>query len=222
MISKKCAFFDVDETIINFNSLQHFLEYFLINYFGFEEAQRKLKYYKTKVARLGPISRNTLNQLYYENYGGVELGVVKEIGINWFNEVIKNQIFNHNVLKRLKHHISLDDKVVFVSGGFFATLDPLANYLGIKDVLCTTNLLDGSYLNGKIDMDNQIIGEGKAVGIKKYVANSKVNIDLAQCYAYGDHISDSNMLLSVGNPVVVGNNIELLKLAINNNWERIS
>lgn len=207
------AFFDVDDTLINFNSMLDFLQYFFMEYFGMKEATKRLNKYKNESNILCDAPREVLNQLYYSNYKGVEKAVVRKAGITWFNETIKDNetAFNQNVLEKLKLHQQNNHVPVLVSGGFFAILEPLAKWVNIDNILCVELLSRGGYLTGKINLNAQTIGSGKATAIHSFIAKLADDIDLNHCYAYGDHISDYDMLSIVGNPVVVGNDMELLR-----------
>ncbi len=110
--------------------------------------------------------------------------------------------------------------MVFVSGGFFATLEPLAKYLDVKFILCVEpNNRDGM-LTGDINLNTQTIGMGKARAIRQFMQKQYVQHTqlLQQSYAYGDHISDYDMLLVVGNPIVVGDDREMVAIANKNGW----
>ncbi len=206
------AFFDVDGTLINFNTMIDFLQYFLIGSFGVQESTRRWRKYQNEISQFQDAPREILNQMYYENYAGIRTSVIRKIGVAWFNDRIKGKAyaFNQNTLKELTLHQKNHHSVVFVSGGFFATLEPLAKWLNIKHILCVELLCGGGYLSGEINSATQAIGIGKKLVIESFIEN-RTGIDLSKCYAYGDHISDYDMLAMVGNPVVVGNDMELIR-----------
>lgn len=221
------AFFDVDGTVLQFNSLLHFLEYFLNNYFGQQEAEIRMSKYKNIVKDAGlDCSREKLNELYYQNFVGIKEEDLRKVSLRWFNTIIhNNDAFNRGIIKKLQYHQKNEHVVVLVSGGFFATLDALAQHLNISHVLCVSPVINEGVLTGAIDLHSQTIGNGKSQAIQRFlttnydVIQDQLGDVLSNCYAYGDHISDSNMLSVVGQGFVVGNNIEMITLAHQNNWK---
>lgn len=62
-----------------------------------------------------------------------------------------------------------------------------------------------------------IYGEDKALAIRQLA--SREGLDLAECYAYSDSASDLPMLRTVGHPVAVNPDRELLEVARHEGWE---
>ena len=219
-----CAFFDVDGTLINFNSMLSFLNYTFTAYYGNNEGIRRLKVYDRLVRSVDINNRQELNKLYYRNFQGIEKPFIKMISDEWFKETFYDKgVFNKKCLAKLKQHQNDKHCVVFVSGGFFGTLDPLARYLNVEHILCVHPIVDNGVLTGEIDHSMQTIGAGKAVAIRDFMKlySNGSKDTLISCYAYGDHISDVDMLSMVGNPVVVGYDQAILKHAKLNNWNRL-
>ena len=212
------AFFDVDGTIINMNSMLSFLEYLFERHYG-DKSSEMMCEYQSKIS--DDISREKLNELYYQNFTGIQKSTLVSYGLDWFHQIIGNEeLFHKKCLTRLKWHQQMNHQIILVSGGFFATLNPLAEYLNLRNILCVQPSIINGELNGEINMQTQTIGVGKKNAILSFLQLQNINIDqaLSRSYAYGDHISDSAMLAMVGNPVVVGNDIEMLNIAYNNKW----
>ena len=73
-------------------------------------------------------------------------------------------------------------------------------------ILCTRPLTaDGRYTG---EVETPVIGEGKRAAVRRAL-DERPDIDPADCYGYGDHVSDLPMLELVGHPVVVGGDSEL-------------
>ena len=105
---------------------------------------------------------------------------------------------------------------MLVSGGFAACLQPIANHLGVKHLLCTElQQIDGHY-TGKIESE-PTIGIGKVNRINKFI-KEQTSINLKNCFAYGDHYSDLPMLLAVGNPCVASGAKQLEHYAAYHGW----
>lgn len=222
MLSNKIyAFFDVDGTLINFNTMKNFLNYFFNVYFEPGEAYRKKAEYEDSLQSAFSLPREQLNLLYYKNFTGIKESILRSISFDWFNKITSIQdVFHQNILRELRSHQENNHTVVFVSGGFFATLSPIAQYLDVEHVLCVAPIVKDGILTGKINLNCQTIGEGKKTAIQKFIHERHPNsIEILQkCYAYGDHISDYHMLCMVGNPYIIGNDKDLNNIAIKNHW----
>lgn len=222
-MSQRFAFFDVDGTLLNINSMLHYINYFFIEYYGEKEGRLKSENYaKRRNNDYQECSREQLNQAYYENFAGVEVNKINAISKKWFSKIMRSSkpIFNKTVLNILKEHQEKEVTIVLVSGGFSETLSLLADYLNVKIVLCVNpEILDGK-MTGKIAVP-QTIGEGKAINIKKFLEQYEA-VDLLNSYAYGDHASDLSMLQLVGNPVIIGDDKCLVKYAKRHHWPIIS
>lgn len=217
----KLALFDLDETLLTFNSMHSFINFFFINYYGERLGLKKIKGFSSnKKMKQSKLSRELLNKLYYKNYEGIDKKTLEELSKQWFEINIKTNIqaFNPPILQRLKEHQQADFKIVLVSGGFFATVDNITNHLNIDVCLVVIPTIVNGILSGDIE-GIQTIGAGKAEAIlNRFQANT---VDWVSSYAYGDHISDLSMLNLVGNPVAVGRNPQLLEIAKEKKWQII-
>lgn len=211
----KAAFFDVDNTLINIKSMFNFYQYWA-------SAKGYQKKYNLYIANFekevkANVARTILNKNYYKEFENESLDELYSQGKDWFEYIFTNkQLFIQETLKCLNQHKINGYKIIFVSGSMLPLLEPIANYLHVDKILCTTLDVVNGKLTGNI-RHPQTISEGKSVAIKEYARFNDIN--LLDSYAYGDDISDVPMLLSVGHPVCVGSNIELLKYAQKMNWE---
>jgi HAD superfamily hydrolase (TIGR01490 family) len=109
----------------------------------------------------------------------------------------------------LRRHRTAGAAVILVSGSFPAVLEPIAEAVGATRILCTRPECRDGVLTGGI-VGEPVIGEAKRQAVREVLANHP-HIDPADCFAYGDHVSDLPMLAEVGYPVVVGDCPELLE-----------
>src|SRR5262249_55811890 len=70
-------------------------------------------------------------------------------------------------------------------------------------------------LTGRI-VGEAMLGEAKARAIRAMAQETQ--LDLSQCYAYGDSDKDETMLACVGNPTVVNPSRKLARIAKKNEW----
>lgn len=217
------AFFDVDGTLLKFTSMINFIDFFFQSYYGKKIGKIKSQDYTWRRHNdYKNYNRDKLNRIYYANYRGIEEQFLQNCGKKWFNEIVLNDenAFNLKVIKEIKKHQNYDDRVVFVSGSFFACLDPIAEYLNVQHCLCIKPIVKEGCLTGEIEMP-QTIGKGKAEAIRLFLDDDSEQV-LSESYAYGDHISDLDMLSLVGHPRVVASDPKLIALAKENNWKILS
>lgn len=210
------VFFDVDDTLITIKSMFDFFEYLSKEK---ELYNLKVKFDEAfKQARANCRPREELNSMYYQFLTGMEMNELMVIGQAWFEQnVVKKNAFINKTLECLCQHRTKEERIVFVSGSMLPLLKPIANYLGVKDILCVNPVVDEKgILTGEIS-GIQTIGLGKAKAMEKFALEEK--IDLGISYGYGDDISDLKMLSCVGHPVYVGNDITMLDHAKRHNWK---
>jgi HAD superfamily hydrolase (TIGR01490 family) len=112
-------------------------------------------------------------------------------------------------------HRALGRRVYVVSSSPGEVVRPLAEHIGITDVIATeAETEDGKY-TGRLAF--YCYGEGKADAIRD-VAQSQ-GIDLRGSYAYTDSATDLPMLDAVGNPVAVNPDRELRREAEKRGWQ---
>ncbi|MDP3268721.1 MAG: HAD-IB family hydrolase [Legionella sp.] len=218
----KLALFDIDDTILTCDSTLSFLRFFLNEYYGTIAGTKKLDYLLHHITN-NPEDYSTkelINQYYYMNFKGINATILRSIGKKWFEKsVLENSgAFNEKVLERLKNHQREQYRIVLVSGGFFAPLDPLIAYLSIEHYFYVTPHIRDGLLTGELK-GIHTVGLGKFIAIMKHFHNK--NVDWQESYAYGAHFSDVPVLNRVGHSVIVGADQQLLQIANDKKWEII-
>jgi len=116
-------------------------------------------------------------------------------------------------------------EIVLVTG----TLEPLANTaareleaelaargIATKTLVRATRLEEsGDRYTGRI-VGEAMFGKAKSRAIRAMAQETQ--LDLSQCYAYGDSDKDETMLACVGNPAVVNPSRKLARIAKKNEW----
>lgn len=194
------VFMDVDETIINLKSMFDFMDFYektlsqpeKKNFGGFKKMLNAMR--KTH-------HRHEINSFYYRFLKGQNIDSIRTLCEEWFDLKSKNQgFFNTEILQEIKKHQEKTAKIVFVSGSFLELLQPLGRTLNVNAFLCAPLAKVDDQFTGEL-LARPTIGEGKAEAIIKYSITH--NIQLSECYAYGDDLSDIPMLLIVGHPHLV-------------------
>ena len=212
---KSFSFFDVDDTLINIKSVFSF-QVFWYDSTG-DETEREAFNAEMSQLKADDAPRELMNTRYYSYFAGREVAKVEELGEAWFQKLEKehSQLYQTAIVARMEEHRRNGVEPVFVSGSFPAVLKPSARRLGVKHILATRmEVLDGVY-TGRI-LPPQTIGDGKATAVRMFL--EAVGVDASSCYAYGDDISDRQMLAAVGYPYVVAGGRGLEDYARENDW----
>ncbi|MFK8259346.1 HAD family hydrolase [Erwinia sp. AnSW2-5] len=213
-MQKSAAFFDVDDTLITIKSMFDFYDFWCRENNEHDRLESYMMHFRAEVKKGTP--REQLNREYYRQLAGVSYNKLEEAGEKWFRIKFCPGLFIDNAVTALKKRQTENMLTVFISGSMRPILLPVAEYLGVKDILCTPlELTDAGTLTGEIGTP-QTIGDGKMEALIQF-CNQK-EISPADCYAYGDDLSDIPMLESVGHPVCVGKYTELARHAVRQRW----
>ncbi|MFD5749007.1 HAD family hydrolase [Streptomyces sp. NPDC127033] len=207
---RRLVFSDVDETLLSGKSLFDFLDFYFGGLYGADGA-RHAAGTRRRIAALmaAGAPREVGNRVYYEAWKGERLDIVRDWGAAWFARRSDTPGFYVPATRAaLRAHRKAGDGVVLVSGSFSAVVDPVAADIEADHVLCTCPETREGILTGAI-VGEPCIGEGKRRAVRG-LTEGYPDINLSDCYGYGDHLSDLPMLTEVGHPVVVGDSRELV------------
>lgn len=198
--ARRASFFDVDETLVAQKTLFSFLRFHLTAEgrppAAYDQAYAGLVRLKGRGA-----SREEANRAYYTLYEGASADRLAEQGRVWFEEQLRAGGFFHGPgVEAFRRHREAGDPTVLVSGSFFACLDPIAEHLGADEVFGTSPLVLDGRLTGEVA--RPMIGAAKADIALAWAAGH--GVDPRDCFAYGDHVSDLELLRAVGHPTAVG------------------
>ncbi|HJV03729.1 MAG TPA: HAD family hydrolase, partial [Actinomycetota bacterium] len=138
---------------------------------------------------------------------------VEQVVREALEEVVDPYIYQE-ALDLIALHQALGRRVYIVSSSPEEVVRPLAERLGVQEVIATrTETVDGRYTG---NLEFYCYRELKARRIVE-VANEQ-EIDLGGSFAYSDSITDLPMLEAVGNPVAVNPDRELRRVAEQRGW----
>ncbi|GGV68618.1 hypothetical protein GCM10010277_78010 [Streptomyces longisporoflavus] len=211
------AFFDVDETLIKVKSMARFLAFYWAR-----TGQDPARFEDARTAHLrrqaAGMPRAQLNRAFYRNFRGAQGAELTAAGRAWFAaEQTHQDLFNQQVLDALHAHRRTGRLIALVSGSFLPCLAPVAEAVHADVVLCTTAEERDGILTGETGIP--VIGPRKAVLARRTMRAH--SCDPRDCWAYGDHDSDAELLSAVAHPVVVGDNPLLRSLADRHGWQRL-
>ncbi|MFG3284119.1 HAD family hydrolase [Streptomyces sp. NPDC048111] len=194
------AFFDVDETLVTQKTLFDFLRFHYESTGRPPTAHARARAALTRLREKGA-PREEANRAYYALYADAVEQDLTVQGSAWFQEQLSVGGFFHPPgVAALRAHQKAGHATVLVSGSFFPCLLPIAQHLGVEDVFGTAPLVVDGRLTGEVV--RPMIGAAKAEVALDWAAG--YGVDPADCFAYGDHSSDLQLLSAVGHPVVVG------------------
>lgn len=213
---KPAVFFDVDGTLVA-TTIVHYYIYFrrrrMSSFWGGIWSTLyllKCAYYLV----LDKISRSYLNVVFYRSYGGLEVGKIKALVPDCHRDVIKPRRFRQ-AADCIADHRAAGRRIVLVTGSIDFIVEPLAGELAVDDVLAPALIESDGRFTGALD--GPPIGEvEKARRVRRFAEES--DIDLTQCYAYGDSIADLPMLEAVGHPNTVNPDRALGAVARSRGW----
>jgi len=211
---KDLVIFDVDNTIINGQSQQLFLN------FLHEKKYVSLFYYVRITIwfilyKLG-IVKNPKVTMEYAFYF-IKDKTVEDIEVltdSFFNSVLKNKIYP-DVLKIIKKHQEQDQEIILISNAADVIIKKLADYLHIKNFLSTKLEVTNNRYTGNI-IGDIMYGSNKCKALKNYVQSK--NLVFENSWSYADHDSDIPLFLETSHPCVVNPSKKLKKIAVIKKW----
>jgi HAD superfamily hydrolase (TIGR01490 family) len=210
--STGAAFVDVDETLITVKSMFAFMRYW---------SSRSGHQPDDVIAELHALAargadRAEVNRAYYRWYAGAVWAELLVAGEAWYERFRGHGTpFVAATLKAVAAHRAAGDAVILVSGSFRPCLHPLARDVCCDLLLCTEPVVEpDGRLSGEVRQP--MIGSAKATAVEEAMA--ALGVDPANCTAYGDHLTDLDMLSVVGRPVVVAGDSRLTVHARRHGW----
>ena len=139
---------------------------------------------------------------------------VKALVPGCYREVIAPRRFEQ-AAGCLARHRQAGHRIVLVTGSIDFIIKPLADELGVRDVLAPSLVTSNGRFTG--ELDGPPIGEEeKARRIRRFADAN--DIDLSKSHAYGDSIADLPMLEAVGHPHAVNPDKVLAARAATRGW----
>ena len=210
------AFYDVDGTLISIN---------IVHTYAFYASRQAsvLKSLKTSAltaaslpmfAVADQISRKWFNELFYKRYKGFSRDRLEILAEELFDEVIKPNIF-----PRTKDLVNESKragvKQVLITGALDFTIQPLADYLGVDELIANSLEFKNEVATGKLKKPF-VGGATKPVLMRAYA--EKNSLDLARSWGYSDSYSDYPMLAVVGHPTACNPDRRLRAVARSYDW----
>ena len=127
---------------------------------------------------------------------------------------IKNRVFPQ--ARRLIAELQKNGRtVVLATSSLDLIVRPLADDLGIEDVIATSLEFDGDLCTGRF-VEGPLLKEKKKEKVYDYLRNR--GADWGDCSFYSDSVNDLALLSAVAEPVVVNPDRRLRRIAARNGW----
>ncbi len=165
------------------------------------------------------VSREEVNAAYYRGFAGLSRSWVLQQGREWFYQQTKTRsLYQEPVLAELRTLRDDGTVIALVSGSFDGCLSPIAESVGAAHIIASKPIVVDACYTGEVSVP--MIGAAKARAVK--LLTRSLGLTREQVRAYGDHVSDAPMLSFAGQPVVVGADPDLLRIASSENWRCLS
>jgi fatty acyl-CoA reductase len=193
------AFFDVDGTIVR-TTVVHY-------YMWLELRQREVAAWPALLAKVAPQllswqrldrkSRAAFNREFYRVYKGLDAALVRSLARETLDQVTLPRMYPAAV-QAIRAHRRNGTRVVLLTGALDFLVEPLRP---LADEIISARLAEyGGEFTGALDA-TPIAGEARSAHMRKWALERGVDLD--DCWAYADSVSDLPMLAAVGNPVAV-------------------
>ncbi len=214
IMSDVAALFDMDHTLIwknsGLTSVQFARKKGMIPLGFLLKGILKIFFY-----RLSLMNIESWYERNMEVLAGLTLNDMDRFSGQWFETMVRKSIYQEAV-QLIKDHEKRGHRIAIISNSPSFFVKPLAEELGIKDIICTqVEIIDG-VLTGKL-IKPLCYGKGKKEYAIKWAYNN--GIDLLQSYFYTDSYFDIDLMHAVGFPVATNPDHKMRKAARQNNWQ---
>ena len=207
-------FFDVDHTITRTSSGARYIMLairkrvlplrllFIVPYYSmtYRLGMFRLRNYSGGFPYLKGLRRDTLESIAHES----------------FEAHLKDDVFPQAVAL-IKERQSAGRRVVLATSSVDIIVKPLAEYLGVKEVIATTLEFTDGVCTGQVIGGTPLFRAEKRRHVEEFVSASGARMQ--DCSFYSDSIYDLPLLKEVGEPVAVNPDFRLRKHAQARGWK---
>jgi HAD superfamily hydrolase (TIGR01490 family) len=214
-VVRSAAFFDLDKTVIAKSSALAFGRPFYRD--GLITRRDVVKAaYAQLMFRLGGADELQMARIrdhVAHLCRGWRVEQVRQIVSETLHELINPYVYAE-AAALIEEHGAAGRDVVVVSTSGEELVRPIAEQLGIVDIIATQMVVDDGRYTGEVAY--YAAGPTKAEAARRLAKER--DYDLASCYAYSDSISDVPLLETVGHPTAVNPDRALRRVALERNW----
>lgn len=207
------AFFDMDRTLVEMHTAKLYVR--------FQRDQReigpvmalKASYWLLEYT-LGIVNAERVARRVLSDYRGKEDAWLAQRCRGWFDEYVLPHVSDTG-RQRVLEHRARGERVVIATSAVRQIVQPLADHLGIEDVICSELEVRGGKLTGEF-VEPLCYADGKLERAREFA--QRLGSDLGQAAFYTDSITDAPLLSLVGRPIAVNPDARLRRLALRRGW----
>ncbi len=143
--------------------------------------------------------------------------IIEDLGRGSFVNYCRKAIYKEAEL--LIRKLQAEGKrIIFATSSFDYSVQPVADYFGIKDVIASSFEFKDGFCTGYIE-GRAAFGDSKRDKVLTFLKENNINSN--DCIFYSDSHHDIPLLEKVGKPIVVNPDIKLRSKAVDEKWEII-
>jgi alcohol-forming fatty acyl-CoA reductase len=211
---RQMAAFDLENTLIRSNVAESFAWLATRRLSAAERARlvaRKLPS-APSLALLDRRDRGDFLRQFYRWYAGAPVEQLREDAQELFSHLILNKAFPEG-LRRVREHREAGHRTLLITGALDIVVEPLRELF--DDIVCAHMSQHDGVFTGEL-LEPPPVGEARALVIKDFADRN--GLQLGECVAYADSVSDLPMLEAVGHAVVVNPETRLAAIARRRGW----
>ena len=210
---KQVHIFDVDHTIISSSSGSFFAKKCIKKRVFSLKVMYRLPLYYLYYRFASVNAKQTANGL--KEFAGTPRKTFESIAMEAFEDGMKQAIYP-NIQELIDYLHQRGKRTLIATSSADFIVQPLADYLGIREIIATKLLFDENNIcTGRFD-DGFALGDGKLKKVERYFQNEDISYD--ECAFYSDSIHDLPLLSRVGYPYPTNPDSRLMKAAQKNGW----
>jgi HAD superfamily hydrolase (TIGR01490 family) len=215
MGSVRIRFFDVDHTIVRSSTGRRFAQTAFrrgVLRFGFLTAI-PLVYLRYRLGKPEvPLPGTEIAALK-----GLPRDLLEDLAKDAYRTLIAPDVFPE-ARRMIAAFLAAGDRVVLATSSFDFMVGPLADDLGVSDVIASSVEFRDDVSTGSV-VGDLVFGRAKLDRARAHAES--LGFSLADCSFYSDSIHDLPLLLAVGRPVAVNPDRRLAVLARSRGWEEL-
>ncbi|MCL1872037.1 MAG: HAD-IB family hydrolase [Promicromonosporaceae bacterium] len=208
------AFVDVDDTLVDANTMALFLRHFLRERGREHELGERVRGLLALDA--ADPTRERTNRAYHRQFAGEDYAVLRRQGREWLEGALPG-ILRESMAAELSRVRARGGRVVLLSGSCEVVVEPLGEAVGADRVECTRLVVVDGRATGEVELP--LVADAKVASAAAVLR--EWGVDPSRAAAYGDHASDLPLLRLVGHGVVVGDDPAMTQAAAANGWRTL-
>ena len=210
------AFFDLDNTVID-TDCELTWKHMLADLGRVPNEQRAKQQHYINLHAIGKTPEEEYLEFFLREFVGREPCEMKDLARYNFDNYLQDKLYPQ-ALEEIEALKAQGLPTVLLSGSTRIVVTPIAEALGVCDVVCTELELEGGKYTGGI-VGPFCIRDGKLKRLLDYCRRH--GKDPRHAMFYGDSVSDIPVFEKVGRAVVVNPNPKLKELAQERNWNMV-